>query len=827
MGDEQRGARWVVAGPIELATSGQAAITRRLIDQLGQVGEVAGPGGPTIAAVVDTAAARALPPPVRLIRRLRGEGRTIAALVRHRPDVFYRSISSGGGVGLELPAALVAARLVSAIVVHHHAATATGSAPNTTSTPTPTSTGSGSGSDTAVVPVGRLRRLVLGVGRGRTTHLVMSDRMGRDLAAQRPGLRIVTLSNLAFDERPSPVSSPGPASGAAGGGGERLRVGLLAGLTVDKGVLVALETIEALVPRLSPRPITLELAGPASPEVAEAIDEAAGRGGAGDLARTSLRGRQGRLPGHPRRLPLPLADRSRASRGLRGHRCRCPPGGPGRRRRARTAPVGRPPPADGTGGGRARRLRRPRGRPPPGRRSAPAAGRLPDPGGRAASLGPCPPRPTTRTISPPVASSEPMTDVARRPPVSRSLAELVSTSAISQGLQLALLPVVASLFPPASFGVAATATSVGTIAGVLVCGNYAQAIPVPADEDEAVALTRLSAGLAVLVTAAVTVVLAVLALLAMGATGFDLSWTVVWGAPLIALAIGAYSIGSAWAVRHEHYRHLAAAAVSRGVLTPAVQIAAGLVSANPAGLVVAAAVRQAAGTVRFARSMPPWLGVPRTGARAEVLAAARRFRRFALLGIPARLLSAANLQLPAVLIAALYGLAPAGLYALAVRLTDAPVRTLADATGRILSGRVAGARRSGAAAVGRPIRRLLALLAAGGLALAVGLWLLGPPLTRLVTPDAWVGLDDVVRALAVLVGSRLLFLPLGRVLPILERQGLDLAFNLVRVVWLGVAFILAWSADWPFDRLLQTYAGGAAALYVGSALVVAHRVGER
>ena len=228
--------KWVVAGPVGIAESGQGEITRLFVERLGGESYL----------VVDTAAARSLGLSERLRRKFMSEWKLVWTLLRSRPKIFYRSVSSGGGIVFEMPVAVLASLLVERIVVHHHSTYGTRD-------------------------LSRVRRAVLSCGREKTTHIVLSDRMANDLARELPESKIVLVSNLAFDGSWQSSSLPSLRRESA-----TLRVGLLSNLTVEKGVLVALATIEHLLRRGVD--VTLELAGPAQPSIEEAISEASANG---------------------------------------------------------------------------------------------------------------------------------------------------------------------------------------------------------------------------------------------------------------------------------------------------------------------------------------------------------------------------------------------------------------------------------------------------------------------------------------------------------------------------------------------------------------------
>lgn len=361
-----------------------------------------------------------------------------------------------------------------------------------------------------------------------------------------------------------------------------------------------------------------------------------------------------------------------------------------------------------------------------------------------------------------------------------AVSRILAGSVTGQGLVMLSYPVLARLFDPTEFGLLVVFTSIVSMLGVLSTASLESAVLIPADEDEAAAVAWASLG-SVLLTASATALVwwfagpAIAA--ALGSPQLGGYW---WLFGFTVLAIGTYLLLTEWMVRAQQYGALARRNLLQGVGQVVTQVGLGAAGVRPIGLLLGLGVSRLCG-VGGALSQGGLLRRDRPRA-AQVWAAVRRYRRFPLVASWSKLINTAGLQLPLLLISVLYGDARAGLLGLVVRVIGGPVGVIGQAVYQVFtaeaSAKVRGADRELAAFTRRSVLRMLAV-GAGPVALIIAL---GPFAFGLVFGPEWVQAGHFAQLLALAYLAEFAVTPISQTLFILERQGVQLFWDVTRLL---------------------------------------------
>jgi O-antigen/teichoic acid export membrane protein len=365
------------------------------------------------------------------------------------------------------------------------------------------------------------------------------------------------------------------------------------------------------------------------------------------------------------------------------------------------------------------------------------------------------------------------------PSVAGGIASIVSGSIAGQGVVIVGYPLLTRLYNPSEFGLLTVFTSIVGILAVLSTASLETAIPIPGEDREATAvawagigfvgLTALLTGVAGWAVAArLTGLLGVPAL-----AGF---W---WLVPLTVLALGMYQLLSDWMVRERSYGALGRRNLFQGVGQVSAQAALGFAGAGPGGLLLGLGVGRlcALGGLLSRRGLlrQPWPGL------ASVRDAVVRFRRFPLLAAPSTLLNSAGLDVPILIISAIYGDARAGLLGLTVRVVGTPSAIIGQAVYQVFTGESGARLRQSDGMLGSSVRAAALRLCVGGLLPAMVLIAAGPQLFGFVFGQRWVEAGDYARLLAVAYLAQFVVTPVASTLFLLERQGQQLGWAVVRL----------------------------------------------
>ncbi|MGW0228305.1 lipopolysaccharide biosynthesis protein [Actinopolymorpha singaporensis] len=398
----------------------------------------------------------------------------------------------------------------------------------------------------------------------------------------------------------------------------------------------------------------------------------------------------------------------------------------------------------------------------------------------------------------------------RRSGARRGVAEIVLGTVLGQGLLIAAAPVLARLYGPADFALLQIFTGVVSIGAVLAGLRLDLAVPLARDVTETRAVLR--AGLAGTVVVAVAIWLLGLASAGLWAVnptlaGLRSAW---WLVPPTVAVIAVFQLLSAVLVRAERYRDLAGRSALQGVGTAGAQLGFGFAGLAPLGLLLGMGVGRAAGLASIARGgpfPPPAAGRREPVTAGQVRAAIRRFRRFPLLTTWTALLNNIGQYAPYLLFSLTYGQNPTGWLAFTTRLLALPAAVVGQAVAQVFLGRGASARRDATGELPRltwlAVRRLALLGAGPAIALSlVGAWAFG-----LVFGAQWERAGTYAQLLAVAFLAQFVASPVSNVLNLVERQGVALGWEAVRLLLVVGVPWLVWLLGGSDLAGVAAYAG--------------------
>ena len=395
----------------------------------------------------------------------------------------------------------------------------------------------------------------------------------------------------------------------------------------------------------------------------------------------------------------------------------------------------------------------------------------------------------------------------------RAVLTLVAGGAIAQALPLLLTPWLSRLFTPAQFGEYTLFAAVAANLAVAACGRYEFALPLVADDGDAMALRSLCLRLLGGATLAS----------AIGAVAWQWRSGHAWALwlPLAVAALGWLSLATLWATRAQAYRSMAIARVVQYGGGSLAQVGAGLWGAGVHGL-IAAPVAAAAAAAALLRLPLSGHAEPAPGRLRGLM---RRFRDFPLLNTPHAFAGALQDTLAIALLTAWQGQAAAGFWGLALRYLKAPATLVGGAVSQTLYPQLAahGAALERGASASAPlrvtregraaVRRVMASLAAIAAPLVLLLWAIGPwAFERLFGPQ-WRDAGELARALALYIGFHFVAAPLAVVTLAWGAQGWALRLAVVGQVAFVAALAIGLKAGglqgagWAVSAAMMLYFG--------------------
>lgn len=318
----------------------------------------------------------------------------------------------------------------------------------------------------------------------------------------------------------------------------------------------------------------------------------------------------------------------------------------------------------------------------------------------------------------------------------RSVVVLGGGGAIGQVVGIAATPLIARLYSPPDLGTLAVYTSLLSLLAIAVSLRYEVTIPMPASDVEGRNLLAVALVMNLTFSLLVTIGIAVFGnqvALWTNSPGL-MPW--LWLLPISLAALGSVEALSMWSIRIREFSLIARAKVTQNIIQVVAQVAFGLLSLGPAGLIVGdSGSRVAAGAI-LSRLISNRGHVVRGVSVVGMQGAAVRYRRFAAISSLSGIVGSAVGNFPPLILAVLYGPEVAGFFALGRLVIFAPFGLLGNSIGRVYMSRVTRARHDAPASL-MSIQRRVTLRLLLALPIFIVLFLAAPTILPLAFGAEW------------------------------------------------------------------------------------------
>ena len=389
-----------------------------------------------------------------------------------------------------------------------------------------------------------------------------------------------------------------------------------------------------------------------------------------------------------------------------------------------------------------------------------------------------------------------------------NVSSITAGTVAGQAFVLALSPILTRLYGPADFGALGLYATALALLTVLATLRYELAFPVDRGEDAQ------SLVLLVLLTVSIMSALSAVAVVFFGrqllsAVNADSLAPYLWLVPIGTAASGVLQLLTYLRVRQGAYNQLATSRLTQSVASGSAQVF--LAPLGGLGLIIGFVAGRLLGALQLARGEVR----PRASIR-SVARTAVRLRRFPLLTMWSSLANTIGLQFPVIVLAAAFGPAVVGLYALTLRVTQAPATIVGQAVAQVFLGGLSRARDERVtAAYSWQAFSSLALAAITPAALAC-LW--APDAFAFVFGDEWRTAGEMATALLPWIALSFIGQPFASLAFAFAGQGVDFAFQILLAgARLATLVVGVWVAS---DYLIAIQAFGVASALVWMAYLI-------
>jgi len=376
-----------------------------------------------------------------------------------------------------------------------------------------------------------------------------------------------------------------------------------------------------------------------------------------------------------------------------------------------------------------------------------------------------------------------------------NVAIMMSGRMIAALVALFTVPIVARLFTPDDFGVAAMFVSIVGIVSTIASLRYGATLMLPKDDAEATKLMALSYRITIFVCFLLLICTGLYKLSGETWSALELIGGWLWLLPLAILFASALNIQESWLTRKKSFKVVSSSLVVGNATTSAVRIGfgallgssvLGLIAGYFLGILFRIAVQSSAARdgVRSAFTRVGW---------PEMRRLARRYSDFPKFNAPAGFVFELGQSMPTLLFGAMFSPAAAGFYAMANRLTQVPITIVAASMRRVFLQKAAEISNRGGS-----LRKAF-LLSIGGLAVLgvvpfACLWTYGQTLSTWVLGERWFEAGRYLEVMAPWLFMVWVASPCNAVFIILRKQkswlSLITVAALLRLGTFGIAYII-------------------------------------
>lgn len=374
----------------------------------------------------------------------------------------------------------------------------------------------------------------------------------------------------------------------------------------------------------------------------------------------------------------------------------------------------------------------------------------------------------------------------------RNIAIVTGGTAFAQLLNIILSPLITRIYPPEEYGVLAVYVSILTLLSIGASLDYQKAIPLATNDKSAFNLIGLS-----FLTLSLFVLMTVLTLLFFGEEiltlfGSEVLLKYKYLIPIGILFVGIYNILLHWSLRTKDFKTVTSTKVNQSIAANLTQIGLGLMSVGPVGLIFGQIIGQSAGIRRL--SLPLFnreKSVLKSITFKDMKSVAKRYMKFPLFSCPSNYVYTAGSQAPVIILALMFGSSVTGHYGLANTIVNLPISLLAMSVSQVFYSEIASIGKSNPKKIKNLSLNLSKKLVIIGLLPLSVFVFFGPWLFSFVFGAEWYEAGVYAQIISVIAFSHFIILPCGRILEVIEKQNMGLIINILRLIFIIIAFYVA------------------------------------
>ncbi|WP_286978474.1 lipopolysaccharide biosynthesis protein [Aminobacterium sp. UBA5514] len=373
----------------------------------------------------------------------------------------------------------------------------------------------------------------------------------------------------------------------------------------------------------------------------------------------------------------------------------------------------------------------------------------------------------------------------------RKVAIVAGGTALGHIIGVLASPVLTRLFSPEEFGIFSAFTSFGGMLASFVCLAYERAIPIPAEEEDSLALSAVAILSSTLIGISLFGILLMLNLMKLNIKVIRELGFYIYLLPLFVTSLGIYQVFTYLAIRFDCFNDLAKTRIWQKTVGTAMQIIGGMSGMGTLALILGGIIGQGGGSWYLKKKV---VGNDLKKIRGisckKAFFVLKRYKNFPFLAAPAALMNVAANDLVPIFLLSSYGGEVAGFFALGQRVIQVPLSFISQAVSQVYVGEVTKLKYSDPQALLLLLHNTTRQLAVIGFFPCAVLFFWGADIFAFIFGSQWYEAGTYVQVLAALEYIRFIVTPLSQ-LNALEKQRIVFGWNLLRLLGVFSAFYIS------------------------------------
>lgn len=366
-------------------------------------------------------------------------------------------------------------------------------------------------------------------------------------------------------------------------------------------------------------------------------------------------------------------------------------------------------------------------------------------------------------------------------------------------------PVIARLYSTDAFGAFSIFVSLVSILGSFSTLRYSVTIPIAKDDNTVYTLLKLCFIITTILSIIIFLFLLVVNIFIETSTYYQIK-KYLWLVPFIFWGQGIYEALNSWAIRLKEFKLITKTRIKQSISSSIIKIGFGIIFKNSFGLFLGHLIQEFTGIGNFLVKLlkqQPKLFKKTTLKELKIVAV--RYKKFPLIQSWSQILLAVGAQLPVIMVGTFYGTHIVGLFGLAMTVLNAPMDLIGQSVAQVYYSEISDYGKKNISKIFNLSVTIIKKMSLIGLLPICLILIIGPWLFSFLLGHEWYDSGVFAQVLCLLIYFKFISSPIMNCLNVLERQDIQLFFNVVRTILTFIIFLLSFQLEFPIKQTLIFY----------------------